>query len=114
MKWVTLFSLKETHLGRGVRFRFPAGYPYEHVVEFMLFDTPFSPSGHGVLVTSGYKAGLTNVLLPEEAKSEGNVHGISTAWMKKNFRKWIWNVSTKSVFVNLAQAPVPRLPKILD
>jgi Immunity protein 45 len=114
MKWVSLFALKSPDLGRGTRFRFPADYPYEEVVEFLLFDTPYSPSGHGLLVISGYKAGLINLLLPEESKSQGNFHSISTGWMKKNFRKWVWDVSTKKVFVSLSQAPVPRLPKASD
>jgi Immunity protein 45 len=112
VKWISLFSYKEPALYRGTRIRFPADYPYEDVVEFMVYDNPDSPGGFGLVVTSGYKAGLIDVHLPVEANIGVNVHAISAAWLKTNFRKWVWNVSSKTVFVSMTQNPMPRLPKI--
>jgi hypothetical protein len=110
MKWVSLHNLKERQLWRGTRIRFPAGDPYEDVVEFMFYLCPTSPSGFGLVVTSGYKAGHVNGYLPAEAKPSGDVIAISTSWLKSNFRKQIWNVSPRKVFVSAGKPPAPRLP----
>ncbi|MFI7290672.1 Imm45 family immunity protein [Streptomyces anulatus] len=46
-------------IGRGAVFQLPARWPYEETVEFMLAELPPSTDHRvGLIVTTGYKAGL--------------------------------------------------------
>lgn len=72
---------------RGQIFRVPGKYPYEEFVDFMIFELNDGVRGYGLMVTSGYKAGLTLVKLPQECIVSG---GISKAWVINNWAKWIY------------------------
>ena len=67
MKWALLTELDDKDLlGRGAILRFPGVWPHEEVVDLMVFNSPDAGSGMGLIVASGYKAGLILVLLPKE------------------------------------------------
>ncbi|MGN8171864.1 Imm45 family immunity protein [Agrobacterium cavarae] len=49
---------------RGNVLRLPAKYPYEERVDFIIFETRFDERRYGLMVSSGYKAGIPLVYLP--------------------------------------------------
>lgn len=90
---------------RGTVFRLPAVWPYESWVDFMvidLFDT------HGLVVSTGHKAGLMLIALPAESSSnEGRA--LSTAWVINNWAKWIYpecNVENVHIIEQYVATPV--------
>lgn len=86
-----LVDSKTPALGHGAVFRCPAKWPYENVVDFMVFENPLTDRSFGLMVTTGMKAGLILVLLPEDCKTpEPGVHGLSTQWVVANWAEWIY------------------------
>lgn len=84
---------------RGSVFRVCGKYPYEATVDFMVFETLTPDRPFGLMVTTGYKAGLHLVHLPEES-NEGRL-GLSKEWVISNWAKWIYpdcEVSQVAVF----------------
>ncbi|MGF6595292.1 Imm45 family immunity protein [Pseudomonas sp. 2835] len=73
---------------RGTVFRARGKYPYEEIVDFMVFDTLDENRRFGLMVTTGYKAGLPLVCLPDESNAGGL--GLSKAWVLANWGKWIY------------------------
>ena len=69
-------------------FRFPASYPFEDVVDFMIIEDHHSASGYKLICSTGYHAGQTELMLPAEAQSEGGA--ISVSWVQQNWKKWIY------------------------
>ena len=81
-----LIDYKYKSIKRGTVFKLPAVWPYEEWVDFMVIDL-FET--HGLVVTSGHKAGLILISLPiESASTEGRA--ISTEWVITNWAKWIY------------------------
>lgn len=68
--------------------RFPGRYPYEDLVDFMVFDIPASERAYGLIVTSGYKAGSVVVHFPKESFSEQG--GINKEWVVVNWGGWVY------------------------
>lgn len=91
-----LIELENKSISRGMVFRLPAQWPYESFVDFMVID--FIDS-HGFIVSSGYKAGLILVQLPEESNSTEFV-GIDTKWLIDNWASWVYpECDVNDVFV---------------
>lgn len=90
MEWNNLIEFEEEYIGRGAIFRFPAVYPFESVVDFMLFLDPHSDSHFSLVCVTGCKAGHHEGMLPEEALAEGEVVAISKNWLVKNWTKWVY------------------------
>lgn len=84
-----LIDYKEKNISRGTVFRLPANWPYEEWVDFMLFETQDDERPYGLIVSSGYKAGLFLIKLPIESISDEGL-GISTEWVIANWAKWIY------------------------
>ncbi|HCR58845.1 Imm45 family immunity protein [Raoultella terrigena] len=84
-----LINYKEKGISRGTVFRLPATWPYEEWVDFMLFETQDDERPYGLIVSSGYKAGLFLIKLPIESISDEG-HGLSTEWVIANWEKWIY------------------------
>lgn len=81
-----LIDYKNKSIKRGTVFRLPAVWPYEEWVDFMVIDL-FET--HGLVVSSGHKAGLILISLPiESASIEGRA--LSTEWVITNWAKWIY------------------------
>ncbi|MCE5981681.1 MULTISPECIES: Imm45 family immunity protein [unclassified Pseudomonas] len=72
----------------GTVFRARGSYPYEEVVDFMVFNTLDEDRCFGLMVTTGYKAGLPLVWLPGE--SNAGCLGLSREWVLANWGKWIY------------------------
>ncbi|MDP9572368.1 UNVERIFIED_ORG: hypothetical protein J2W66_002861 [Agrobacterium larrymoorei] len=83
-----LIDLDQASLFRGNVLRLPAKYPYEEHVDFMLFETTSGERGYGLMVTSGYKAGISLVYLPPESESKDG--GVSRDWIVSNWKAWIY------------------------
>lgn len=67
-----------------------------------LFDT------HGLVVSSGHKAGLILISLPTESKSEEG-RALSTQWIIDNWAKWIYpecDVSDVYLFDGYEATPI--------
>jgi hypothetical protein len=96
MNWTNFSSLKQVSLFKGSVFCFPAEHPFESTVHFMLIEEPESDSGFKFICSTGYHAGQTEVLLPNEAKSTDG--GINRKWLQENWNKWVYpNVSIDDV-----------------
>lgn len=81
-----LIDYKNKSIKRGTIFRLPAVWPYEEWVDFMVIDL-FET--HGLVASSGHKAGLILISLPiESASIEGRA--LSTEWVITNWAKWIY------------------------
>ncbi|MEI9484272.1 Imm45 family immunity protein [Enterobacter cancerogenus] len=81
-----LVDYKNKSIKRGTIFRLPAVWPYEEWVDFMVIDLYET---HGLVVSSGHKAGLILISLPVESASiEGRA--LSTEWVISNWAKWIY------------------------
>ncbi|NPE61233.1 hypothetical protein HLB27_15070 [Dickeya dadantii] len=100
-----LIDYKNKSIKRGSVFRLPAVWPYEAWVDFMvidLFDT------HGLVVSSGHKAGLILISLPTESGSpEGRA--LSTEWVINNWAKWIYpecNVENVHILDEYVATPI--------
>lgn len=84
----TLLECSNEVFSRGTVFRAKGSYPYEEVVDFMVFETLEADRRFGLMVTTGYKAGLPLVLLPGESNA-GRL-GLSREWVLENWGKWIY------------------------
>jgi hypothetical protein len=73
----------------GTVFRLPAKWPYENVVDFMVFDTADAARPFGLVVTTGYKAGLILVRLPAESVA-AETGGLSAKWVIENWHHGIY------------------------
>lgn len=82
-----LKNVKSNSLCRGGGFRVRDAPGYEEWVDLMIFDTQDDISPYGLIVSSGYKAGLIMVRLPAECLSEEG--GINREWVVKNWSLWI-------------------------
>lgn len=90
MEWKKLVELEDENLWRGTVFRFPAVYPFESVVDFMLFLDSASESGFSLVCTTGYKSGHHEGGLPLEARAKGKVQAISKIWLIENWTNWVY------------------------
>lgn len=75
---------------RGTVFRFPAKYPFEDVVDFMLFINPESPSEFSLVCTTGAKAGYMEFNFPVEALFGNGSKAISKQWIIDNWIDYIY------------------------
>ncbi|PKV10521.1 hypothetical protein CVO74_22905 [Xanthomonas prunicola] len=73
---------------RGGFIRVNGSYPYENFVEFMFYETGEDDRIYGLIVASGYKAGLKLVNLPKESLTTNG--GISKDWVISNWDRWIY------------------------
>ncbi|GAB7541134.1 Imm45 family immunity protein [Cupriavidus sp. 8B] len=100
MKKITkLADIKSASLWHGNILRMPAKWPYEDVVDLMVFDAQDEHTPYGLIVTSGQKAGLILVHLPPESvQAIGG--GVSVEWVISNWSKWIYpDCDVKEVYV---------------
>jgi hypothetical protein len=56
-------------------------------VDLLLFNPQEDETGLGLMVASGYKAGLIFAILPEESRFERKL-SLSKAWLIENWDKW--------------------------
>lgn len=83
-----LAEFGEEAFQRGSIFRVRGKYPYEEYVDFMLFETQVDDRPYGLIVTSGYKAGLVLIYLPKESSSLSG--GVDKKWVVSNWVNWIY------------------------
>lgn len=88
MNWLPLLSCENASFRRGVVFRFPAKYPFEDIVDFMIIEDHESPISYKLICSSGYHAGQTELVFPAESKNETG--GISVTWLKENWSAWVY------------------------
>ena len=93
MDWIYLSEYPQKIFSRGAVFRTSARWPYEEKVDFMLMESKDSSSGFALWVSSGYKAGLPLIQLPEESL-DGETRAISRAWIYENWNKWVYQDSS--------------------
>lgn len=55
-------------------------------VDLMVYD-PRDDAGLGVMVVSGYKAGLTLSIFPAESRASGT-RSLETSWLLQNWNDW--------------------------
>jgi hypothetical protein len=87
--WNRLTDSGERVVCRGAVFRFPAKYPYENYVDFMLIEDTGSSSGFSFVVSTGYKAGLIVLQVPQEALAR-DMSGLDCIWLRTNWQTWLY------------------------
>ncbi|MGY3060280.1 hypothetical protein ACVWZD_004525 [Streptomyces sp. TE3672] len=91
MTWILLSEHPE-EISRGAVLQLPARWPYEETVEFMLAELPPGSDGRmGLIVTTGYKAGLWVMSLPDEAFVAERPWALSAAWLRDNWTARIYS-----------------------
>lgn len=98
-RFIKLKKYKEKALFRGGVFRVDGKYPYEEKVDFMIFKNTVHSNPereYGLIVSSGYKAGIILVFLPNECLFEGG--GISKKWIIKNWHKWVYDSDIGNIY----------------
>ena len=104
---VKLVDSRDACIWHGNILRVRGKYPYEEFVDFMVFETLSEDRPHGLIVTSGYKAGLILVYLPKESSSLDG--GVDREWVVSNWDKWIYpdcNVSDVYLIDKYEAAPI--------
>jgi hypothetical protein len=97
--WTRLADHPDEKIWRGAVFRCRGVYPHEEVVDFLLVDIPHL-DGFGLVVSTGYKAGLLLAVLPEEARAQGEkAKAISTSWLVVNWTERIFECDPHDVYV---------------
>jgi len=88
--WRKLTDPAPEEISRGAVFRFPARWPYEDTVDYLLTEHD-SDAGFALVVASGYKAGVIRLVLPPEARiARPGVRAISRCWVISNWERWIY------------------------
>ncbi|MFT3989462.1 Imm45 family immunity protein [Aestuariivirga sp.] len=109
MKWLALTACGDAPLGHGALLRCPGSYPHECVVDLLVYDPNDAGRGMGLMVDSGYKAGLALVILPLES---GAGRSIDPHWLRQNWKSWVYPSSAlKDVWVCRDGRRTPRLPQ---
>lgn len=107
--WVRLVDAEHDEYFAGTVFRFPGKYPYEDIVDLMMFDDYLNSNNElRLVVTTGFKAGLVNIIatFPREAYVEGS-GGINAVELKKNWKDWVYDdCEVDDVFV-IQNYPTP-------
>ncbi|MNV05166.1 hypothetical protein D3C71_954920 [compost metagenome] len=108
-----LVDIADDTLAHGTVFRVPGQWPYEPVVDFMLFDYADVERPHGLIVTTGHKAGLILVLLPRQSGHD-QWRGARTAWIVSEWARWIYPECAVDDVQVLRRYPAPMaaLPAI--
>jgi hypothetical protein len=88
-KIINLVDMGFCTLWRGNILRLPAKWPYEDVVDFMIYESQDEERPYGLIVTSGQKAGLILTLLPVESVAADS-GGLSVRWVVDNWGGWIY------------------------
>jgi hypothetical protein len=94
--WAKLVDTRDGVIWRGALLRMPGGGFYEPVVDFMVIEIE---ARLGLLVASGYKAGIVRQVLPEEAL-EGPARALSRAWLIDNWARWVDQGSVQDVWIS--------------
>lgn len=85
---IKLIDYSEPNVWRGAILRCKGEYPYETMVDFLVCESWEMDEGARLVVASGYKAGLTFVVLPVDSISPARKAGINTEWLRVNWYKW--------------------------
>ena len=88
MNWKPLLECKEEVFFRSTVFRFPAKYPFEDIVDFMIIEEASAPCGLKLVCVTGYHAGQTETIFPEQA---GHGRCVSVDWLQANWQKWVYS-----------------------
>ncbi|MDC9583317.1 Imm45 family immunity protein [Xenorhabdus sp. PR6a] len=86
---IKLIDYTSDSISRGCVFRFPAIWPYEKFVDLLVVNIPDDYSRHGLVVTTGHKAGLLLIQLPSESEYTDKV-ALRKDWIISNWNKWIY------------------------
>jgi hypothetical protein len=108
---LSIYDKKE--IPRGSILRCKGSYPYEEVVDFLICES-FSSTDNGcrLVVSSGYKAGLTLCILPEESIPDGFRFGLKADWLKDNWNKYCYECSIDDVWI--IEDFIPELPLFIS
>jgi hypothetical protein len=86
-----LLESGRTELWRGDLLRLAENYdlgPGSDPVDLLVYEPHDDACGLGLMVASGYKAGLTWIVFPLESRRDGS-RCIDIAWLKRNWDRWI-------------------------
>jgi hypothetical protein len=99
MAWIPLIEHQDA-IWRGAVFRlFPTTTePYENPVDFMLVENSESESALALMVTTGYKAGITFFHFPKDALASEGARSISPHWLIDN---WLSSIYSECAVENI-------------
>ena len=87
---IKLLDWNEEFISRGSVFRCKGSFPYEDVVDFMVVETGENERYLGLMVATGYEAGIICTTFPPEAYPPGT-RMLSTNWLKENWSIWCYD-----------------------
>jgi hypothetical protein len=112
---IKLLDYKKEIIQRGTILRCAGKQPYEEIVEFLVCKPYEENTGCYLLVASGYKAGLVNVVLPVESCPENGIEGIKTTWLIENWNTWGYrDCPIDQVYIYERAAPASLMFTIVD
>ena len=101
-----LIDYQEDAIYCGAVLRFPADYPYEKIVDFMIMDIE---NNLHFCVSSGFKCGAVYIRLPQEGYCV-NEYAIDSKWLIENWNKWIYlDCKVDDVYILPKGYPVPKI-----
>ncbi len=102
-----LSEYRKKQIERGCILRCKGNYPYEEVVDFLICESfLLTEEGYRLVVSSGYKAGLTLCILPKDSIPVGYSFGLDKNWLQSNWNKWCYECSITDVWVIENYIPV--------
>ena len=104
--WRKLTDMAPDAVGYGAVFRFPARWPYENAVDYLLAQ--HDGDGFALVVASGIKAGLVSLVLPPDARCHApHQHAVSRRWLIANWERWVYpDCAARDVFMrDVVSAP---------
>ncbi|AVA26073.1 Imm45 family immunity protein [Rhizobium sp. NXC24] len=104
--WKRISECPDCLFYKGTVFRFPAAYPYEKIVEFMLVLSD-SQDGLKVVVRSGYKAGHIVANLPSNAMAPNKI-ALYGSWIVENWQTWFYPEGDPAVVL---ARHIPHVPE---
>jgi len=110
MLWKMFTDINDKNICRGSVFRVKGTRPYEEIVDFMVYDPQEDDEGMGLIVSSGYKAGLILVILPKESIGYGESRSISKDWLMENWTNWVYPECGVSDVLYINNYPSPAVP----
>lgn len=99
----------DKNLERGSILRCKGKTPYETYVDFMVIESYHEELlRYSLLVLSGYKAGLTYTVLPQESiPNENEGYAVNVEWLKENWNEWgYFDCPLNDVYIVFREPPI--------
>lgn len=112
-----LLDWDQEGFGHGEILRVRGQVPYEHYVDFMIFDNQDKIYPFGLLTMTGKMAGLIFAIFPQECSMGDGMHGLDYQWLLDNWEIFIYpDCPVSDVYVTYYKSlyPIQSVPKSVE